>query len=121
MSAASLLVVTLLSSTCAVPVDFDTEIIPVLTKAGCNAGACHGAAVGRGGFRLSLLGGNAAADYDSIVHEFEGRRINLARPQASLLLQKPTGYLNHGGDVALDEDSAAAKLLLAWIKSGAPR
>jgi hypothetical protein len=102
-------------------IDFATQIMPVLTKAGCNAGACHGAAAGRGGFRLSLLGGDAAADYDAIVHEFEGRRINLARPEASLLLKKPTGYLDHGGDVALDEDSAGAKLISSWIETGAPR
>jgi hypothetical protein len=66
-------------------IDFATEIMPVLTKAGCNTGACHGAAAGRGGFRLSLLGGDAAADYESIVHALEGRRINLAKPAESLL------------------------------------
>src|SRR5262245_26795996 len=85
-------------------IDFATEIVPVLTKSGCNAGACHGAAAGRGGFRLSLLGGDPAADYDSIVHALEGRRVNLQKPAESLLLKKPTGYLDHGGDVALAED-----------------
>ncbi len=102
-------------------IDFATEIMPVLTKAGCNTGACHGAAAGRGGFHLSLLGGDAAADYESIVHAFEGRRINLDQPSASLLLKKPTGYLDHGGDIALPEDSAGAAKILSWIKAGAPR
>ena len=55
-------------------VDFDTQIIPVMTKAGCNSGACHGAAVGRGGFKLSLYGSDPALDYQAIVHELEGRR-----------------------------------------------
>ncbi len=101
--------------------DFDTEIVPVLTKAGCNAGACHGAAAGRGGFRLSLLGGDPAADYDAIVLEREGRRVNLARPDHSLLLAKPTGVLAHEGGVRIEEGSAGEKLLLDWIAAGAPR
>ncbi|MCI0461873.1 MAG: DUF1549 and DUF1553 domain-containing protein [Gemmataceae bacterium] len=100
---------------------FDTELIPVLTKAGCNAGACHGAAAGRGGFRLSLLGGDPAADYDTIVHELEGRRVNLARPGESLLLAKPTGRRSHQGGVRLEEDGPGAKRLADWIVAGAPR
>ena len=68
--------------------DFDADVMPVFTKAGCNVGSCHGAAIGRGGFKLSLYGSDAAADYRVIVHELEGRRINLASPQQSLLLLK---------------------------------
>jgi hypothetical protein len=102
-------------------IDFDTEIIPVLTRAGCNAGACHGAAAGRGEFRLSLLGGNPAADYQSIVHELEGRRVNLAKPEESLLLAKPTSQLPHGGDLVLEVDSAGARKLIEWIAAGATR
>ncbi len=101
--------------------DFDTEIVPVFTKAGCNAGACHGAAAGRGGFKLSLLGGDPAADYDAIVLEREGRRVNLARPAESLLLAKPTGILAHEGGVRIDEGSVGEKRLLDWIASGSPR
>ena len=81
------------------PVDFDTEVIPLLTRAGCNAGSCHGAAVGRGGFHLSLLGAEAALDYDTIVRELEGRRVDLARPDESLILTKPSGRLEHEGGV----------------------
>jgi hypothetical protein len=113
--------VAVLQAAMAHAVDFDTEIIPILTRSGCNAGACHGAAAGRGEFRLSLFGGDPAADFDSIVREFEGRRINLARPKGSLLIAKPTGQLAHGGDVALDQDSEGARELLAWIESGATR
>lgn len=101
--------------------DFDTEIVPVFTKAGCNAGACHGAAAGRGGFKLSLLGGDPTADFDAIVLEREGRRVNLARPGESLLLAKPTGVLAHEGGVRIEEGSIAEKRLLDWIAAGAQR
>lgn len=109
------------SSDVARSVDFDTEIVPVLTKAGCNSGACHGAAAGRGGFHLSLLGSDPASDYYAIVTALEGRRINLSRPERSLLLAKPTGRLPHGGDVPLPEGEGGEQRLLSWIKAGAPR
>lgn len=102
-------------------IDFDTQIVPVLTKAGCNAGACHGAAAGRGGFHLSLFGSDAAADYDAIVQDLEGRRVNLVRADQSLLLNKPTGMIKHGGGTRLDPDGAGAKLLSDWISGGAIR
>lgn len=121
MTAVVLIYLVLVGAEPSANIDFATEIMPVLTKAGCNTGACHGAAAGRGGFRLSLLGGDAAADYEAIVHAFEGRRINLSKPAESLLLKKPTGYLDHGGEVALPEGSLGAAKLLAWIRAGAPR
>lgn len=121
MNVVAWLAVALLAAEVDQPVHFDNNIIPVLTKAGCNAGACHGAAAGRGGFHLSLLGADPAADYETIVQAYEGRRINLVHPERSLLLAKPTGQLDHGGDVALDEDSPGAARLLAWIRSGAQR
>ena len=102
-------------------VDFYTHIIPVLTRAGCNAGACHGAAAGRGEFRLSLLGGNPEADYEAIAHELEGRRINLAQPEKSLLLAKPTGQMEHGGEIVLEADGPGAERLRDWIAAGALR
>lgn len=102
-------------------VDFDSQVIPVLTKAGCNSGACHGAAVGRGGFRLSLYGSRPQFDYESIAWELEGRRINRWRPEDSLLLQKPTGWKDHGGDIRLDEDQAGYAILKQWIAQGARR
>ena len=61
-------------------VDFDNEVMPVLSKAGCNVAACHGAAAGRGGFKLSLFGGDPQSDYDAIVRELEGRRVNHREP-----------------------------------------
>ena len=96
-------------------------MLPVLTRAGCNAGACHGAAAGRGGFKLSLFGGDPAADYRAIAQDLEGRRVNLARPDRSLLLLKPTWELDHEGGQRFEADSPQAALLKAWIEAGAPR
>ena len=107
-------------SQAAPPVDFDNDIIPVFTKSGCNTGACHGAAVGRGGFKLSLYGGDPKADYQSIVLELEGRRVNLARPETSLIVLKPTEVVEHGGGSRLDSDGAGTGRLLNWIKQGTP-
>ena len=103
------------------PVDFDTEIMPIFTKAGCNTGACHGAAVGRGGFRLSLYGSDAMFDHRSIVSDLEGRRINLAEPNRSLLLRKSTETIEHGGGARLDLDGQAVERLRQWIREGANR
>ena len=102
-------------------IDFDADIVPILSKAGCNGGACHGAAAGRGGFNLSLFGGDPAADYDAIVRQLEGRRINRADPAASLILAKPTGMLDHGGEVRLEYDGPQARLIADWIAAGAVR
>ena len=100
---------------------FDTEIVPILTKAGCNSGACHGAAVGRAGFKLSLFGSDPEADYSAIVHQFEGRRINSVKPERSLLFRKPTGELNHEGGTPLLDDEVGRDILLNWIRAGAKR
>ncbi|MAB78603.1 MAG: hypothetical protein CMJ89_04535 [Planctomycetes bacterium] len=101
-------------------IDFENDLIPLFTKVGCNTGGCHGAAIGRGGFHLSLLGGNPSKDYETIVHEFSGRRINLTRHDESLLLTKPTGIVSHGGKQILSEDGEGATVLRSWIEQGAP-
>ncbi|MBL8890707.1 MAG: DUF1553 domain-containing protein [Planctomycetaceae bacterium] len=100
---------------------FDRQILPLLTKAGCNAGSCHGAAAGRGDFHLSLFGADPAADHRAIASEFSGRRINPLRPERSLLIRKPTGDLEHGGDVLFDSDGPETLMIKDWIKRGAPR
>ncbi|MCO6454111.1 MAG: DUF1553 domain-containing protein [Pirellulaceae bacterium] len=102
-------------------VDFDTEVLPLLTSAGCNAAACHGAFGGRGGFQLSLFGANPAADHASIVFQYEGRRVNLADPASSLLLLKPSGFVDHAGDLRLPDDGDGYRLVTLWIQQGARR
>jgi len=101
--------------------DFDTQVLPILTRAGCNTGACHGAAAGQQGFHLSLWGSDPAADLLAIRHEARGRRVNLARPELSLLWRKATGELDHDGGGPLTADSPAGLLVLDWIGQGAPR
>ena len=100
-------------------VDFENDLIPVFTKFGCNAGACHGAAAGRGEFNLSLFGGNPQADYKAIVRQFAGRRVNLIHPEESLILLKPTAQTKHGGGQVLNENEEGARLLHNWILQGA--
>ena len=100
-------------------VDFENDLIPIFTKFGCNAGACHGSAAGRGELNLSLFGGNPQADYQAIVRQFSGRRINLIYPDESLVILKPTAQTKHGGGQVLNENEEAVELLLNWIKQGA--
>jgi len=102
-----------------VAVDFQSEVMPMLTRAGCNAGDCHGSAAGRGGFHLSLLGSSPDRDFAAITSEFKGRRLNLKYPAESLILKKPTGFIDHGGGTVLDVDSDEAALLERWIAEGA--
>jgi hypothetical protein len=100
-------------------IDFDTEIVPILTRSGCNSGACHGAAAGRGGLQLSLLGGDATSDYAAIVQQYEGRRVHWNQPANSLIIRKPTMELDHEGGDALQTDGA--EILRKWITQGAQR
>jgi hypothetical protein len=102
-------------------VDFDRDIQPILTRMGCNAGACHGKQRGQNGFQLSLLGFDSDFDYAALVKEARGRRIDFALPDDSLLLRKPTGQLPHGGGVRLPRGGDAFALLHRWITAGAPR
>ncbi len=105
------------------PIEFTRDVLPALTKAGCNAGACHGSFQGRGGFQLSLLGFDAAFDHDVITKASRGRRLNVGVPERSLLLLKPTGAMPHGGGRRIAPDSEVAALIQAWIVQGlaAPR
>jgi hypothetical protein len=98
---------------------FRNEVQSVISKIGCNSGACHGALAGKGGFRLSLRGYNPEADYLTITREARGRRIELADPGKSLLLTKPTGALPHKGGLKLDPDSRDYRVLAEWIATGA--
>ncbi|MDA0657783.1 MAG: DUF1553 domain-containing protein [Planctomycetota bacterium] len=99
--------------------EFRRHVLPVLARAGCNQGACHGALAGKGGFRLSLRGYDPFRDYFNITEESRGRRIEPSAPGRSLLLSKPTGAVPHQGGLRLDVESRDYKILANWIIAGA--
>jgi len=99
---------------------FRRDVMPVLFRAGCNAGTCHGSARGKDGFMLSLFGYDAEGDYYRITQEMVGRRINLAAPEESLLLLKAIGKVPHTGGELFTKDTPYYKALLGWIEAGAP-
>ena len=101
------------------PISFKRDIMPIFLKAGCNTGACHGSARGKDGFHLSLFGYDPDGDYFRITREVSGRRLNLAMPEESLILQKATGNVAHTGGKRFDKDSPLYKTLLRWIQEGA--
>jgi hypothetical protein len=100
-------------------ISFHHEIIPILTKARCNSGGCHGKAEGQNGFKLSIFGFDAQADYDAIVRETRGRRVALTNPLGSLLIQKGAARIPHGGAQAIEPDSDRERRLIRWIAEGA--
>ncbi|HCN77501.1 MAG TPA: S-layer protein [Verrucomicrobiales bacterium] len=100
--------------------NFANDIVPILTKGGCNSGGCHGKASGQNGFKLSLLGFEPQEDYEHIVKEARGRRIFPAAPEQSLLLTKGTAQLPHGGGKKLDPESEDYQDLVRWIREGMP-
>ncbi|MBI3866671.1 MAG: DUF1553 domain-containing protein [Planctomycetia bacterium] len=103
------------------PVSFVNDVMPVLTKAGCNAGVCHAkAGGGQNGFQLSLLGFEPLEDYEHLAKEGHSRRLFFAAPERSLVLRKASGQIPHGGGVRLDPTSQGYALLQEWIRQGAP-
>lgn len=98
---------------------FRHDVQSVLSKIGCNMGACHGALAGKGGFRLSLRGYDPQADFLAITREARGRRIEIGNPGQSLLLAKPTGALPHKGGLKLDTQSRDYRILSEWVTNGA--
>ncbi len=104
----------------AAEVRFGTDVVPILTKLGCNGGGCHGKATGQNGFKLSLLGFEPDQDYESLVTEGRGRRVSQTAPDSSLLLTKATSRVPHGGGRRLDEGSDDYRLLRDWIAQGSP-
>ncbi|MFN8710046.1 MAG: DUF1549 domain-containing protein, partial [Planctomyces sp.] len=100
-------------------VSFRDQIIPILSKSGCNSGGCHGKAEGQNGFRLSVFGFDSAADYDAIVRDSRGRRLFAASPERSLFLMKATAGMPHGGGRKVEPGSRWHHLLLRWVREGA--
>jgi len=102
------------------PVSFRLDVMPVLFRAGCNSGGCHGAAIGKDGFHLSLFGYDPAGDYYRLTQQIPGRRIDLAVPEQSLLLLKAIGTVPHSGGRRFKPDTEYYNTLLQWIRAGAP-
>lgn len=102
------------------PISFVNDVMPVLTRASCNTGSCHGAARGKDGFNLSLFGFDPYGDYQRITREIGFRRINLARPASSLFLEKATGAVPHTGGKLFDAQSPYYATILEWLEAGAP-
>ncbi|MCC9601610.1 DUF1549 and DUF1553 domain-containing protein [Stieleria sp. JC731] len=101
------------------PISFTNDVMPVLTRAGCNTGSCHGAARGKDGFRLSLFGFDPAGDYDRITREIGFRRINLAIPEESLFVKKAIGTVPHTGGKLFGTESEYYATILEWLSAGA--
>ena len=99
-------------------VDFKNQIMPILSKHGCNAGRCHGKAEGRNGFKLSVFGFDPAGDHAALTKESRGRRTFASSPKDSLFLRKATGQIAHGGGRKLMEGSPAYQRLVRWLAEG---
>ena len=102
-------------------ISFRNDVMPVLSKAGCNAGACHGNRNGKGGFKLSLRGQDPQADYDALTRDFFARRTNPLEPDHSLILLKPTAQIAHDGGQRFRPDSPEYQIVRRWIAAGTPR
>lgn len=112
--------VTVKDATVERPISFQLDVMPVFLRAGCNTGSCHGAARGKDGFMLSLFGYDPQGDYHRITREIGIRRINLAVPKDSLLIEKSIGAVPHTGGKRFEADSEYNKTLLRWLEAGAP-
>ena len=99
---------------------FRNDILPILSRAGCAAGACHAKAEGQNGFQLSIFAYDPESDHREIVHNARGRRIFPAAPEHSLLLLKATNEIPHEGGEKIAKDSAQYEAVIAWIRQGAP-
>ncbi len=102
------------------PPSFMQDVLPILTRSGCNTGACHGKLSGQNGFRLSLRGYAPEWDHDWIAKEVSGRRVDFGFPEESLLLTKPSGGVAHEGGVRFRPESRMWRTLRDWVAARAP-
>lgn len=100
-------------------ISFENDVEPVLMRAGCNTGKCHGSAQGKNGFRLSLFGFDPKMDHTNLTRETLGRRLDVADPEESLMLQKPAGLVPHEGGQLIAKDDYYYNVLKEWIAEGA--
>ena len=102
------------------PISFQLDVMPVFMRSGCNTGSCHGAARGKDGFRLSLFGFDPQGDYYRLTREIGTRRINLASPKDSLLIEKTIGAVPHTGGKRFGPETEYCATLMKWLEAGAP-
>lgn len=100
------------------PVNFMKDVMPVLSKAGCNQGTCHGSAEGKNGFKLSLRGYDPFFDHRALTDDLEGRRFNRAAPDSSLMLLKSTGQTPHVGGAVMQPGDRTYEIIRRWISEG---
>ena len=99
-------------------VSFERDVLPVLTRAGCNAGACHGNLNGKGGLKLSLKGEDITGDYAALTRDMLARRADPIRPDESLLLKKATAQVPHEGGARFARSSGEYAILRDWVSRG---
>jgi len=99
---------------------FQSDIVPILSRAGCNVSNCHGSPVGKGGFKLSLFGYEPDDDFKAVVKDRDGKLVNKTEVEASLFLQKPTMAQPHKGGLRFEKNSFEYQVIAGWLKSGAP-
>src|SRR5262249_51401453 len=100
------------------PISFTREVMPILSRTGCNAGTCHGSAKGKNGFKLSLRAYDPDYDSHALVDALSGRRFNRAKPAESLMLQKPVQTVAHQGGLVFEPNSRFYPVLYRWIEEG---
>jgi Protein of unknown function (DUF1549)/Protein of unknown function (DUF1553) len=103
------------------PISFKLDVMPVFMRAGCNQGGCHGAARGKDGFRLSLFGFDPDGDHYRLTRELNGRRVNLAMPHDSLLLEKAAGKVPHTGGKKIAEGDQYYATIVRWLEADVPQ
>ena len=103
-----------------VPVSFRLDVTPVLVRAGCSGGSCHAAQYGQAGFKLSLFGFDPEPDHEAMVRDAMGRRVSLLSPEDSLILQKATMEVSHGGGKRFGRNDYEYEVLRTWLADGAP-
>src|SRR5688572_5635900 len=101
-------------------VDFERHVMGLLSKAGCNSGSCHGSFQGKNGFRLSLFGYEPAFDHAALTRDNLGRRVDVLRPENSLLLLKATGAITHEGGMRFGKGSWMYEVVREWVRRGGP-
>lgn len=101
-------------------VDYVRDVLPLMSRFGCNGSACHGKAEGQNGFKISIFGADPAADHEAITRQSRGRRIMLTAPEHSLLLRKAAGEVPHAGGSRMKTGSREYTILRDWVAQGAP-